>query len=50
MRYHSLHKAVAKGDLEIRRIAGMDMQANALTKALAGVKLGEFVKELGLGF
>jgi hypothetical protein len=30
-------------------MAGTEMLADALTKALGGVKLGEFVKEIGLG-
>jgi hypothetical protein len=30
-------------------MAGQEMLANALTKALGVVKLGEFVEEFGLG-
>ena len=49
LRYHSIHEAVAKGEIEIKHVAGMEMLADALTKALGGVKLGEFVEEIGLG-
>jgi hypothetical protein len=31
-----------------RHIPGTEMRADALTKALGGVKLGEFVEEIGL--
>jgi hypothetical protein len=48
LRFHSIHEAVAKRDLEIRHIPGTEMKADALTKALGGVKLGEFVEEIGL--
>jgi hypothetical protein len=48
LRFHSVHEAVAKRDLEIRHIPGTEMRADALTKALGGVKLGEFVEEIGL--
>jgi len=30
-------------------VAGTEMLADALTEAIAGVKLGEFVEEIGLG-
>jgi len=48
LRFHSIHEAIAKKDLEIRHIPGTEMQADALTKALGGVKLGEFMAEIGL--
>jgi hypothetical protein len=47
--YHSIHEAIAKGEIEIKHVAGTEMLANALTKALGGVKLSEFVEEIGLG-
>jgi hypothetical protein len=49
LRYHSIHEAIAKGEIEIKHVAGMEMLADALTKALGGVKLSEFVEEIGLG-
>jgi len=49
LRYHSIHEAIAKGEVEIKHVAGTEMLADALTKALGGVKLGEFVEEIGLG-
>jgi hypothetical protein len=49
LRYHSIHEAIAKGEIEIKYVAGTEMLADALTKALGGVKLGEFVKDIGLG-
>jgi hypothetical protein len=49
LRYHSIHEAIAKGEVEIKHMAGTEMLADALTKALGGVKLGEFVEEIGLG-
>jgi len=48
LRFHSIHEAVAKRDLEIRHIPGTEMRADALTKSLGGVKLGEFVEEIRL--
>jgi hypothetical protein len=30
-------------------VAGTEMLANAVTKAVGGVKVGEFVEEIGLG-
>jgi hypothetical protein len=41
-------KAIAKGKIEMKLVAGTDMLADALTKALEGVKLGEFGVEIGL--
>jgi hypothetical protein len=49
LRYHSIHEAIAKDEIEIKHVAGTEMLADALTKALGGVKLGEFVEEIGLG-
>jgi len=49
LRYHSIHEAIAKGEIQIKHVAGTEMLADALTKALGGVKLGEFVEEIGLG-
>ena len=49
LRYHSIHEAIAKGEIVIKHVAGTEMLADALTKALGGVKLGEFVEEIGLG-
>jgi len=49
LRYHSLHEATAKGEVEVKHVAGTEMLEDALTKALGGVKLGEFVEEIGLG-
>jgi len=44
-----IHEAIAKSKVEIKHMAGTEMLANAFTKALGGVKLGEFVEEIGLG-
>jgi len=49
LRYHSIHEAIAKGEIEIQHVARTEMLADSLTKALGGVKLGEFVEEIGLG-
>ena len=48
LKYHMIHEAIAKGEIEIKHVAGTEMLADALTKALGGVKLGEFAKEIGL--
>jgi len=48
LRYHSIPEAIAKDKIEIKHVAGTEMLADALTKALGGVKLGEFVEEIGL--
>lgn len=48
LRYHSIHEAIAKSKIEVMHIPGTEMLADALTKALRGVKLGEFVQEVGL--
>jgi hypothetical protein len=39
-----IHEAIAKSEIEIKYVAGMDILAGALTKALGGVKLGKFAK------
>jgi hypothetical protein len=49
LRYDSIHEAIAKCEIEIKHVAGTEMLADALTKAFGGVKLGEFVEEIGLG-
>jgi hypothetical protein len=49
LRYHSIHEAIAKGEIEIKHVAGTEILADALTKAFGGVKLGEFVEDIGLG-
>jgi hypothetical protein len=41
---HMIHEAIAKSEIEIKHVAGMDILAGALTKALGGVKLGKFAK------
>jgi len=48
LKYHTIHEAIAKGEIEIKHVAGTEMLADALTKALGGVKLSEFAKEIGL--
>jgi hypothetical protein len=48
LKYHTIHEAIAKGEIEIKHVAGTEMLADALTTALGGVKLGEFAKEIGL--
>jgi len=49
IRDHSIHEAIAKDEIEIKHVAGTEMLADALTKALGGVKHSEFVEEIGLG-
>jgi hypothetical protein len=49
LRYHSIHEAIAKGEFEIKQVADTEILADALTKALGGVKLGEVVEDIGLG-
>jgi hypothetical protein len=48
LRYHSIHEAIAKGEIEIRHVAGTEILVNALAKALGEVKLGESGEEIGL--
>jgi hypothetical protein len=48
LKYHTIHKAIAKGEIEIRHMTGMEMLPDALTKALGGVNLAKFAKEIGL--
>jgi hypothetical protein len=48
LRDHSIHEAIAKVEVDIKHMADTDMLADALTKALGGVKLGDFVEEIGL--
>jgi hypothetical protein len=43
-----IHKAIAKDEIEVKQVPGIDMLADGLTNALEGVKLGEFVKLIGL--
>jgi hypothetical protein len=49
MQYHSIHEATAQDEIEIKHVAGTEMLADALTKALGGVKLGKFVENIRLG-
>jgi len=49
LRYHSIHDTIAKGKIEIKHVAGTEMLADALTIALGGVILGQYVEEGGLG-
>jgi len=44
-----IHEAIAQDESAIKHVAGTEILADALTKALGGVKLGEFVKVIGLG-
>jgi hypothetical protein len=46
--YHLIHEAMAKSPIEALHVPGMEMLADALIMALGGVKLGEFVQEVGL--
>jgi hypothetical protein len=39
LRYHSIHEAVAKAEIEVMHMPGAEMLADALTKTLGGVKL-----------
>jgi hypothetical protein len=36
------------GEIEIKHVAGTEMLADALSKALGAVKLGEFAKKIDL--
>jgi len=47
--YHSIHEAIAKGEIDIKHVAGTEMLADALSKALGGVKLCKFLEDVGLG-
>jgi len=49
LRYHSIDQVIAKGEVEIKHVAGTEMLADDPTKALGGVKLSEFGEEIGLG-
>jgi hypothetical protein len=44
----SIHRAIVKSQIEVLHLPGTAMLAYALTKALGGVKLREFVQEVGL--
>jgi len=44
--YHLIHEAIAKGEVEIKHMVGTEMLADAPTKAVRGVKLGEFMEEI----
>jgi len=46
LKYHTIQQDFAKEDIEIKHLAGTEMLADALNKALGGVKLGEFAIEL----
>ena len=48
LRYHLIHEAIVKGKFKIKYMAGTEILADSLTKALGGVKLGEFVEDIGL--
>jgi hypothetical protein len=48
--YHWIYEAIANRVVEIKHVAGTQMLADALTKALGGVKLGELVEDIGLGY
>jgi len=48
VKYHTIHESIAKRDMQIKHVAGTEMQAVALAKAVGGVKLGEFAKEIRL--
>jgi hypothetical protein len=50
LRYHSIHDAIVKVNIDINHVAGTEMLADALTKALRGVKIGEIEEEIGLGY
>lgn len=47
-RYHLIHEAIATCEIEVFHLPGTEMLADALTKALGVVKLGEFLQEVGL--
>jgi len=49
LRYDSIQEAIAKGQIEIKHVAGTEMLADTLTKALWGVILSQFWEEIGLG-
>jgi hypothetical protein len=49
LRYHLIHNTIANSEVEIKHVAGTEMLTDALTKALGGVKLREFVEEIELG-
>jgi len=49
LQHHSIDEVIAKEEIEIKHVAGMEILADTLTKTLGGVKLGEFVEEIGVG-
>jgi len=49
VRYHSMNEAIATGEIEIERVGGMEMLADAFTKSFEEGILGEFVEDIGLG-
>jgi hypothetical protein len=48
LQYHSIHEAIATSQIEVLHIPGVEMLEDALTEALWGVNLREFVQEVGL--
>jgi hypothetical protein len=49
LHYRSIQEPIVRGEVEIKHVERMEMLADALNKALGGVKLGEFVEEIGHG-
>lgn len=44
-----MNEAIATGEIEIERVGGMEMLADAFTKSFEEGILGEFVEDIGLG-
>jgi hypothetical protein len=48
LRYHSIHEAIAKAEIETMHVAGTETLADALTKDRREVILSEFGEEIKL--
>jgi len=48
LQYHSIHEAIAKGEIEIKHVAGTEMMPAVLTKPLGAVKLSKLVEKIWL--
>ena len=47
LKSHTIHEAIAKGEIENKHVTDMEMLADALTNALGRVKLCKLANEIG---
>jgi hypothetical protein len=48
LKSHTIHEAIAQGKIEVKHVAGTEMLADTPSKALGGVKFGEFAKDIAI--